>query len=74
MTFHDSSDFAPMVPLSKGDGGSWGQEAVVEDVARGEEFVQAGVSVAWLAILVCEGPNRGGKRSSDRGPWTSRNE
>ncbi|KAK4687984.1 hypothetical protein P7C73_g2127, partial [Tremellales sp. Uapishka_1] len=37
MTFHDNSDFAPMVSFSSGS-----QAAEVEDVSRGEDFVQAG--------------------------------
>ena len=39
MTFNDNSDFAPLV--------SSGQEAKIteiEDVERGEDFIQAGVS------------------------------
>jgi len=39
MTFHDDSDFAPMVRI-----GESGKEVEMEEVSRGEEFIQAGVS------------------------------
>lgn len=41
MTFHDNSDFAPMLRM-----GDTGKEVEMEEVSRGEEFVQAGVSPA----------------------------
>jgi hypothetical protein len=49
MTFHDGSDFAPMVTLKqeeeeKKGGKGKGREAVgLEEVARGEDFIMAGV-------------------------------
>jgi len=39
MTFHDNSDFAPMVRMAEGKG----KDVEMEEVSRGEEFVQAGV-------------------------------
>lgn len=39
MTFCDNSDFAPLVPLRDGD-----KVTEMEEIARGEDFVQAGVS------------------------------
>ena len=43
MTFHDNSDFAPMVRV-----GETGKEVEMEEVSRGEEFIQAGVLLAAL--------------------------
>lgn len=37
MTFCDNSDFAPLVPLRDGN-----KVTEMEEVARGEDFVQAG--------------------------------
>lgn len=42
MTFCDNSDFAPLVPLREGKGS---QMTEMEEVARGEDFLQAGVGV-----------------------------
>ena len=39
LTFHDNSDFAPLVPIREG-----ARITELEEVARGEDFVQAGVS------------------------------
>lgn len=48
MTFHDNSDFAPMVTLREEAEGKKakgkGREVEMEEVARGEEFIAAGVS------------------------------
>ena len=43
MTFHDNSDFAPLVKYSESP-----KIVEIEDVARGEDFVQAGVSLTHL--------------------------
>lgn len=38
MTFFDDSDFAPIIPMRDGS-----QVTEMEEIARGEEFIQAGV-------------------------------
>jgi hypothetical protein len=38
MTFCDNSDFAPIIPMSQGN-----QVVEMEEIARGEDFLQAGV-------------------------------
>jgi hypothetical protein len=38
MTFCDDSDFAPLVPMRDGN-----HVTEMEEIARGEEFIQAGV-------------------------------
>ena len=38
MTFFDDSDFAPLVPMRDGN-----HVTEMEEIARGEEFIQAGV-------------------------------
>jgi hypothetical protein len=50
MTFHDNSDFAPMVTIREQEEAKkrkgQGRETVgMEEVARGEEFISAGVSI-----------------------------
>lgn len=52
MVFEDNSDFAPIAPYSEGKEGEAKRrmhEAAVEDVKRGEDFVQAGVRVDVLS-------------------------
>lgn len=49
MTFHDNSDFAPMMTMreveeEKKGKGKGRAEVGMEEVARGEEFIAAGVS------------------------------
>jgi hypothetical protein len=43
MTFCDNSDFAPLVPLRDGD-----KFTEMEEIARGEDFIQAGVRPVFL--------------------------
>jgi hypothetical protein len=38
MTFFDDSDFAPIIPMRDGS-----QVTEMEEISRGEEFIQAGV-------------------------------
>ena len=47
MTFCDNSDFAPLVPLRDGKGA---QMTEMEEVARGEDFLQAGVGEIWFGM------------------------
>jgi hypothetical protein len=44
MTFCDDSDFAPLVPMRDGN-----HVTEMEEIARGEEFIQAGVCPVSLA-------------------------
>jgi hypothetical protein len=59
MTFHDNSDFAPM---AKGEG-----SVEVEDVGRGEEFIQAGVSGSGLKPLYAAGVRGRGRGQGREG-------
>jgi hypothetical protein len=47
MTFCDDSDFAPLVPMRDGN-----HVTEMEEIARGEEFIQAGVcpSISSLGL------------------------
>jgi hypothetical protein len=46
MTFFDDSDFAPIIPMRDGS-----QVTEMEEISRGEEFIQAGVCLLCLLHL-----------------------
>jgi hypothetical protein len=56
MTFCDNSDFAPLISIREGN-----QIAEMEEIARGEEFLQAGVGCMGRAAGI-DGAERVGTR------------